>query len=418
MRFWREVDAAAFRISTGLADSVRDAVEASIDIERIIKAWNETYPTGATVSTADARAWAAVHIALDDKALKAVLRRIYATGYSLGQAVSISAYAHLKLGISKAAPSAEDLSNAVSVDWSSWTPGNNPAQLLVRPSGGLARLLDNAGVWIGDFGKTTINRIGTKLADALNTGATDTQLAASLKDLVRNPLRALTIANTEMNRAMSAASVENYKEFGVDGKEWLAFDTDDDCADNSDQGVIPVDADFGSGDDAPPAHPNCRCAILPAFLDDEPAMIELALKPDVKDAAPKTDGVPGPAEQVRAISRLEILPNPNEQIPESEKWVESPWEEVPMPTVDPNRWDNATLEIIELGELYGTDPYLSRKKVKRHIVAMGQALSPNRSFPMVVMSGGRAIIVDGHHRLMAVWLLGRQTAAVWLLGEK
>ena len=129
MKFWRDVDATAFRLSAGLADSVRDAMEDSFDVDQVIKAWRETHPSGGSVSTSDARAWALVHIVLDDRALKAVLRRVYSTGYALGQAVSISAYAHLKLGISKAAPSAEDLSNAVSVDWSSWTPGNNPAQL-------------------------------------------------------------------------------------------------------------------------------------------------------------------------------------------------------------------------------------------------------------------------------------------------
>jgi len=126
--------------------------------------------------------------------------------------------------------------------------------------------------------------------------------------------------------------------------------------------------------------------------------------------------VPGPLETKRAHSRLAILPNPNNpQIDNPEKWVESPWQTVEVPTVNPATWDLAKPTIINLDELYGTDPFMSRKRVAKHIDVMGQAMTPNRSYPLVVDKNGRKIIVDGHHRLFACWLLGMEQAAVWLV---
>lgn len=131
-----------------------------------------------------------------------------------------------------------------------------------------------------------------------------------------------------------------------------------------------------------------------------------------------TKGVTGPLEQQRAHSRLTILPNPADPlIPEPEKFVESPWATIPTPTIDPNIWDNATTAIVNLKDLHGTDPFLKRKKIAEHIDSMGQALTPARSYAMIIEIGGQQIIIDGHHRLMALWLLGLEEAPVWLVKE-
>jgi hypothetical protein len=45
---------------------------------------------------------------------------------------------------------------------------------------------------------------------------------------------------------------------------------------------------------------------------------------------------------------------------------------------------------------------------------MGQALTPYRNYALVYDDGEKNIIVDGHHRLFAMWLLGMDTAPVWL----
>ena len=97
--------------------------------------------------------------------------------------------------------------------------------------------------------------------------------------------------------------------------------------------------------------------------------------------------------------------------------VQSAWETIPVITVNPNIWDNAELALIQFENLTGTDLYLRRKKLKEHIESMGQATTPFRAFALVVERDGKQIIIDGHHRLMAMWLLGMTEAPVWLAKE-
>ena len=129
---------------------------------------------------------------------------------------------------------------------------------------------------------------------------------------------------------------------------------------------------------------------------------------------PIEKGVPTPLDVEYAKARLAVLPNPNNPaIEDLDKYVQSPWQTVPAPTVNPNIWASATLEIVGMKTLLGTDPYLSRKNVKEHIKSMGQATNPNRNYALVAVVDGSNIIIDGHHRLMAQWLLGQDTAPVW-----
>jgi hypothetical protein len=133
---------------------------------------------------------------------------------------------------------------------------------------------------------------------------------------------------------------------------------------------------------------------------------------------PTKIGIPTEIEQDRAIARLEILPNPNHpEIGKPEKYVESPWTVVAVPTIDPHIWDTARLTTLAMKDLTGTDPWLKRKNVRKHIEAMGQAITPNRSYAMCLEHDGQILIIDGHHRLMALWLLGLDQAPVWLVKE-
>jgi hypothetical protein len=55
----------------------------------------------------------------------------------------------------------------------------------------------------------------------------------------------------------------------VEKKVWLlADDPCDECQGNADDGEIPLDDDFSSGDDAAPAHPRCLCDTAPVVYDD------------------------------------------------------------------------------------------------------------------------------------------------------
>ena len=135
-------------------------------------------------------------------------------------------------------------------------------------------------------------------------------------------------------------------------------------------------------------------------------------------------GVPSKAEVKAGLSRLAILPNAAGDHPTSDNpeeladTVASPWPVVETQDgdypVNPDVWEQAQLTLVNLKELYGTDTQLDRSNVADHIEAMGQALTPYRSYALVYDDGKKNIIVDGHHRLFAMWLLGMDTAPVWL----
>ena len=152
---------------------------------------------------------------------------------------------------------------------------------------------------------------------------------------------------------------------------------------------------------------------------DEKAKTEMDKRLGVEPVIKSVDvvkGVPGPLEMERALSRLTILPNPNHpDLDEPEKFVESPWPVIPTPRVDPNAWDDAMVQVVDMDDLFATDPFMRRKNVKAHIETMGQATTPFRSFALIAVVAGRSVIIDGHHRLMALWLLGQNSAPAYVI---
>jgi len=91
--------------------------------------------------------------------------------------------------------------------------------------------------------------------------------------------RAMMIARTETAAADVQGNLALYRESGqVDTKEWIVGE---DCCDDCQQldgEVVSLDGTFSDGSDAPPAHPMCRCDVLPGLsastggasaLDDE-----------------------------------------------------------------------------------------------------------------------------------------------------
>jgi hypothetical protein len=83
--------------------------------------------------------------------------------------------------------------------------------------------------------------------------------------------RADLIAHTEVADANSTAVLDSFKRAAAMGislmKTWETSGSDccDECTANEDQGPIPLDEDFQSGDDAPTAHPNCACCLNSAL---------------------------------------------------------------------------------------------------------------------------------------------------------
>lgn len=128
--------------------------------------------------------------------------------------------------------------------------------------------------------------------DPLLAGASRDMLRALIADGIENNLstdeisdnieeahafsedRADLIAATEITAANSQGALAGYeeaKDAGVNVKKsWLVLeDGCEICQENADAGPIDLDEQFPSGDDAPGAHPNCRCVLVPEVIDED-----------------------------------------------------------------------------------------------------------------------------------------------------
>ena len=163
--------------------------------------------------------------------------------------------------------------------------------------------------------------------------------------------------------------------------------------------------------------------------EPKPGKEKPVAEPKVEPGAVKSGdldkaGVPSKAEVKDALSRLKVLPNDAGGHPVSDSpddlqdSVASPWPVIETQDgdypVSPDVWEKAELTLVNIKDLFGTDTGLKRSNVADHIEAMGQALTPYRSYALVYDDGEKMIIVDGHHRLFAMWLLGMDQAPVWL----
>lgn len=391
------------RLAAKYADKIRASFKVAIDSEAIAQSFAETHPAGGSITPAMARDWARVHINVDKKPLVDTMRKLYADGWVLGDTSARYVLSHILRN--KKAPTAPRVGV---INWETWTPGNRGAAELLSPKGGLQTLLDNARITIDGVSNTKLDRIGTVLAQALNEGKTPSQVAIMVDTVVDDPQQALVIAQTEMSRAVVQSELAQYADSGVEMVEWLVADPCPECAENEDASPIALGDEWPNGD--APVHPNCMCDIAPYIVTGD---AEMAVTPDL------VKFVPSSLEVERALSRLDILPNPIDLDPDldPEKLVESPWEVIPVITVNPNVWDNAELALVSFADLTATDAWMRRKKLKEHIKSMGSATTPNRNFALVVERNEKLIIVDGHHRLFAMWLLGQETAPVWLAKE-
>lgn len=123
--------------------------------------------------------------------------------------------------------------------------------------------------------KTTQDTIADVVAEGIEEMKGVGGIAKDLRDILdgMTKFRAEMIASTEMNRAFSAVTMDKIGKLGYTFKRIvLSDDACPICEENADEDPIPVDDTYSSGDDAPPFHPNCRCAIVAARdpdLEDE-----------------------------------------------------------------------------------------------------------------------------------------------------
>ena len=259
---WRahEVDG---RIAAKNALKIRAALRQGANWKRIFEAYKRTQPAVSDNPAQDrarARAWAMLNVSFNNEALGAALRRVWAEGFALG---IVSA--------EDAVRQARELKKADEsdyLDWKNWKPGDAAAALLLKPTRAFLRLLELFGITIRGIDQTGYERLGTALSDSIALGLSPTRAAKLIQDAVSDPARALTIAITETNRAISRATVERYQNYGLQEMEWATSSPCDKCAQNEGQ-VVTIGSSFDSGATQPPVHPNCRCALLPVIPNDE-----------------------------------------------------------------------------------------------------------------------------------------------------
>ena len=282
------------RIASSAAIKIRAALKKSVDAKAVITGYMHTHPVVGEFLSQDrarARAWAIHNVTLDHEALESALKQHYAVMYVTGIASTYDAYgkALRRQSVQKSIQkpvhnwdSASWANNVLSnaINWDTWEPGNKAAEALLRPPGGLQKLLGEVSVKSLDMKKSSYDLLGTQLADGFAIGASPTKLASMIEDSLSTPERSLMIALTEGSRAANAAAKDSYSALGVEQIQWVASDPDDEVCD-IDGEITEVDGEFSNGltaDDLP-VHPNCRCSTMgvpPEPSSDVPASDEQA----------------------------------------------------------------------------------------------------------------------------------------------
>jgi hypothetical protein len=259
------------RLKTRLAvrhqRAIRKAIKASVNPQDIVDAWFANFPEGTgNITTEEARTWTRVHVIVDTEKLRNTLYNLYADSVVLGVDLSMYQVAR-RAGMTKAAPTKEDLRRSISIDWDNWEAGNRAAALRLRPSATLYQLLNRGKSMSDEITMTTVKRIGTLLADTLAQGISPRDVAGMIDALIDDPVRALSIAQTETSYAVVQSSLDLYRELGVEMIEYLVADPCDLCSENEAASPIQLGEQWPNGD--PPVHPNCMCDVAPYVVDTQ-----------------------------------------------------------------------------------------------------------------------------------------------------
>lgn len=210
-----------------------------------------------SVDTTDARTWLSGQEVDLTVALGGILSGIYSDGYVVGQV------------------SADAVLGGTTVDWGGWTPGDIEAanEVLGIDGGvGLEQLLSSSSVTIKSIQANRLDDLAKVLAEALENGDSVDTLAKTLTDVLSDSSWAHMVAQTEMTRAVSAATQATYRRNGIESNEWATAADQRVCPvcdGNAADGPVRIGMSFDSGDSAPPAHPSCRCALMPDIVSPD-----------------------------------------------------------------------------------------------------------------------------------------------------
>lgn len=187
-----------------------------------------------------------------DRSAVWVLRdAIVSTATETGVAIPVQAAGHAVAG--------------TRIDWAGWTPGDTDAARALL-DGGLDRLLEQAGVTINSVLAGRMDALAEVLADGITGGLAPDTIARGLDEVLADSRWASLVAETEVSRAINAATQGRYLNAGVTANTWMTAADQrvcPACAENEDAGAVSIGQSFPSGASGPPGHPRCRCALAP-----------------------------------------------------------------------------------------------------------------------------------------------------------
>ena len=170
-----------------------------------------------------------------------------------------------QIGMDTAPEVTLNLVSAEATDWASARAAEMVGMRLVN-----GQLVDNPNArWV--ITEQQREDTAQMVVNALEGGWSNDKLASELsKAAAFDSDRAELIARTETAMADVQGNMAAYRNSSVvTGKQWiLGAEACDDCVANSAVGSIGLMDLFPSGDDGPPAHPNCRCDILPTVVEN------------------------------------------------------------------------------------------------------------------------------------------------------
>lgn len=233
---------------------IAEAMTGVLHPRQIAARWlSARHKTVDVAGTADAKSWLQDHGVAVADVLAPVLEQVYTDGYFIGDRSALALIA------------------STDVNWHGWTPGDTEtAQALLSDDHGLDVMLRQAGVTIRSIASNRLDVLARALADAVAVGDSVDTLAGTLSGILDDPTWSHMVALTELNRAMSAASLRRYARNGISAAYWMTAEDErvcQDCDDNEVAGPVALNQPFPSGAYQPPAHPSCRCALAPYTAD-------------------------------------------------------------------------------------------------------------------------------------------------------
>ena len=162
--------------------------------------------------------------------------------------------------------------------WAGEQGGKNAAQLI--GADGTFRLTnssikqqfdDRATLLIDSIDEANKESLRVAVQESIAQGLNVQEMQQYIFDKVEqviSPYKAEMISRTEFANAAGEVQKETYSRNGVERVQWVFVGDGCDICEPNDGEIRKIGDAFPSGDTAEPAHPNCKCSIIPIIPDD------------------------------------------------------------------------------------------------------------------------------------------------------